>query len=124
MSGSTFLIKRVYDDPDISDGHRVLVDRLWPRGLTKEAAALDEWCKGVAPSNDLRKWVHEDPGPADDARWAEFERMYAEELDGAEDAWRPLLERAGEGPVTLLYAARDTERNHALVLKAYLESRP
>jgi len=119
MSGSTFLIKRVYDDPDTSDGHRVLVDRLWPRGLTKEAAALDEWCKGVAPSNDLRKWVHEDMD-----RWAEFERMYAEELDGAEDAWRPLLERAGEGPVTLLYAARDTERNHALVLKAYLESRP
>ena len=124
MKARMFNTKRVYDDPDTSDGHRVLVDRLWPRGLTKDAAALDEWCKGVAPSDDLRKWVHEDPGPADDGRWAAFEQRYAEELDGAEDAWRPLMERAGEGPVTLLYAAKDTERNHALVLKAYLESRP
>lgn len=116
--------KRIYDDPEPGDGYRVLVDRLWPRGLTKEAAALDEWRKGVAPSNELRKWVHADPGPGDDVRWAEFDRRYAAELDAAEEAWQPLLERAREGRVTLLYAAKDAGRNHALVLKAYLESKP
>jgi uncharacterized protein YeaO (DUF488 family) len=111
-------VRRVYDEPEPGDGYRVLVDRLWPRGLRKEAARLDEWNKGVAPSNGLRKWVHGDMG--DPARWREFERRYAAELDGAEGAWRPLLERAGTGPVTLLYAAKDEERNHALVLRSYL----
>jgi len=115
-------VKRVYDEPEPADGHRVLVDRLWPRGVKKEDARLDEWNKDAAPSNGLREWIHESPGATDD-RWAEFERRYAEELDGAEDAWRPLLERARAGPVTLLYAAKDPDRNHALVLRGYLEAR-
>ena len=108
-------VKRVYEDPEPEDGHRVLVDRLWPRGLTKEAAAIDEWNKDAAPSHDLRRWIH-----ADLSGWAEFRKRYARELDGVMAAWAPLIERARAGRVTLLYAAKNTEQNHANELLAYL----
>ncbi|WP_243312936.1 DUF488 domain-containing protein [Fundidesulfovibrio agrisoli] len=111
-------IKRVYDEPSPEDGKRYLVDRLWPRGIAKEALRLDGWLKDLAPSNALRTWLHQDP-----ARWGEFAPRYERELaapDAAALAARIAAE-AREGAVTLLYAARDRERNHALVLKEYLE---
>lgn len=111
----TVRLKRVYDPPAAGDGYRVLVDRLWPRGLTKEAAAVDLWLKEVAPSTDLRRWFHADP-----ARWPEFVTRYKEELaeSPALSELRTIVrERAGHrGAVTLLYAARDEARNHAAVL--------
>lgn len=111
-------LKRVYDDPEPDDGYRVLVDRLWPRGMTKEAAGLDEWNKAVAPSSDLRRWIHEDL-----SRWPEFRKLYAEELSEAPEAVQRLLERVRAGRVTLLYAAKNTEQNHAIELRRYLEKR-
>ena len=118
MPDSGFSTKRVYEDRAPGDGYRVLVDRLWPRGLTKEAAELDEWNKVVAPSDGLRRWVHEDL-----SRWAEFSRLYVEELRDSAEAVDALVERAGSGRVTLVYAARDTEQNHANVLRLFLESK-
>lgn len=109
-------VKRVYDDPAPGDGHRVLVDRLWPRGMTKADARLDEWLKDVAPSHDLRRWIHQDM-----TRWSEFERRYVAELVGAEAVWRPLVDRVGM--VTLLVAAKDPDQNHAAVLRAFLVAR-
>ena len=111
-------IKRVYDEPSPGDGKRYLVDRLWPRGLRKEELLLDGWLKGLAPSNALRAWLHQDP-----SRWEEFAPRYVQELaapDAADLAARIATE-AREGTVTLLYAARDRERNHALVLKDHLQ---
>lgn len=113
--------KRIYEDASPGDGHRVLIDRLWPRGVSKERAALDEWNKDVAPSDDLRRWVHAPSGPSDDAWWEEFRQRYTRELDGRKASWIQLVGRARQGRVTLLYAARDVNRNHALVLVAYLE---
>ncbi|MFP5238641.1 MAG: DUF488 domain-containing protein [Acidobacteriota bacterium] len=112
------MIKRVYDEPSPEDGKRYLVDRLWPRGVAKEALRLDGWLKALAPSNALRAWLHQDP-----ARWADFAPRYAAELAAPEAAAlaAEVAKEALEGPVTLLYAARDRERNHALVLKEYLE---
>lgn len=110
-------IKRVYEPPERSDGVRVLVDRLWPRGLRKEDAKLDEWCKEIAPSNELRRWFGHDP-----ARWAEFQKRYTKELAATEDLCDALRKAAKTKTVTLLYAAQDTEHNNAVVLKAYLES--
>jgi uncharacterized protein YeaO (DUF488 family) len=109
------IVKRVYDAPAKSDGYRVLVDRLWPRGLSKERAALDEWIKELGPSTELRKWFGHDP-----ARWEEFRRRYADELAGSEDLWRPLLERAGSERVCLLFGASDPEHNQAVALKEFL----
>ncbi len=112
-------IKRVYEDAAESDGARVLVDRLWPRGVSKEDAALDEWCKDVAPSDELRKWFGHD---AD--KWSQFRKRFHAELDNNEDAWKPLLELIRKHEkTTLLFAARDTEHNNAVVLKAYLEKK-
>jgi len=111
-------IKRIYDPPADDDGLRVLVDRLWPRGIKKEAAALNEWRKDVTPSDALRRWIHEDP-----QRWEEFVRRYQAELDQHPDAWRDLIEKSRERPITLLYAARDETRNHAVVLRSYLADR-
>lgn len=113
--------RRVYDGPEAGDGARVLVDRLWPRGLRREAAALDAWEKGVAPSTELRRWFGHDP-----SRFEEFSARYRAELDASEAAaelserCRALLAR---GPVTLLYAARDERCNHALVLAGWLRER-
>ncbi len=107
-------IKRVYDEPEAGDGARILVDRLWPRGLTKEKAALADWMKEVAPSAGLRKWFGHKP-----ERWEEFTKRYREELRGnpAVDALR---RRAASGTVTLLYGAHDRDHNQAVVLAGFL----
>jgi len=107
-------LKRAYEPADKADGRRVLVDRLWPRGLEKHKAAIDEWLKEVAPTAALRKWFGHDP-----ARWAEFQRRYLEELadNPATEQLRVLMR---QGPVTLVYSAHDTEHNQALVLRDYL----
>lgn len=109
-------IKRVYDPPDTGDGTRVLVDRLWPRGLTKEAAAVSVWLKEVAPTTELRKWFHHEP-----ANWQEFEHRYRAELRSNEAALEPLRELVKRGPVTLLYGAHDTVHNQAVILADYLQ---
>ena len=108
-------IKRVYDPPDEADGTRVLVDRLWPRGLRKENATLTLWLKEIAPSPELRKWFGHDP-----ARWTEFSRRYRAELERNDEAVARLADLSKRGPLTLLYAAHDTLHNHAPVLAAYL----
>lgn len=112
--------RRVYDKPSAADGYRVLVDRLWPRGLTKDAANLDEWLKDIAPSPELRKWFGHDA-----ERWEEFEKRYRIELAAA--ALKPHLERLSElarnGTVTLLYAAREDHHNSASVLRNVIEAR-
>ena len=113
----SLFVKRVYAAAAPADGYRVLVDRLWPRGLKKEAVALDLWVKELAPSPELRQWFGHEP-----ARWEGFRHRYASELDAVAEHWRPLLARALHHPVTLLYAARDEEHNNAVALKAYLEA--
>jgi uncharacterized protein YeaO (DUF488 family) len=109
-------LKRVYEKPARGDGLRVLVERLWPRGLSKERAAVDLWLKDVAPSPELRKWFGHDP-----ARWVEFQKRYAQELRENKEAVEVLKEKARKGTVTLVYAARDEEHNGALALKRFLE---
>ncbi len=109
-------IKRVYDAPSTTDGHRVLVDRLWPRGLAKKDAAIDVWAKKLAPSGELRKWfAHKDE------RFEEFSRRYDRELDSATAEVEQLLSSVGDGTLTLLYAAKNTTCNHAVVLKSRLQ---
>lgn len=109
-------IKRVYEDDSPSDGVRFLVERLWPRGMKKEALKMEGWLRDVAPSPELRKWYGHDV-----AKWLEFQRRYRRQLDAHPGAWRPLLAAARRGPLTLLYSARDPEHNSAAILKAYLE---
>jgi uncharacterized protein YeaO (DUF488 family) len=109
-------VKRIYDDASPDDGLRVLVDRLWPRGMTKQHAALDGWLREVAPSPALRRWFNHEP-----ARWEAFRHRYAAELDGLAEHWRPLAARSLHRRLTLLHAARDEERNHAVALKIYLD---
>jgi len=111
-------VKRVYEPPAAEDGRRFLVERLWPRGLRRDALLLDGWLREVAPSDGLRRWFGHDP-----AKWDEFRRRYAAELDERPESWRPLLEATRQGPITLLFSARDTEHNNAVALKAYLESK-
>ena len=108
-------IKRVYEKPGHEDGIRILVDRLWPRGLTKEMAAVDLWLKNIAPSTELRKWFDHDPN-----KWNEFMRRYCQELKDNNEQILLLKEQAKLGTVTLLYGAKDEEHNEALVLKNYL----
>ena len=108
-------LKRAYEAPAKSDGKRILVDRLWPRGLTREKAAIDLWLKEVAPSNELRKWFGHDP-----EKWPEFERRYRAELKGS-PALTKLRELLRQGDITLVYAARDRLHNEALVLKQILD---
>ena len=110
-------LKRVYSAPGRQDGFRVLVDRLWPRGVSKEKAEISLWLKEAAPSDDLRKWVHADP-----ARWQEFRQRYFAELKQNPAVLRPILEHARKGNVTLLFASRNEEQNNAVVLKEYLEA--
>lgn len=108
-------IKRVYDTPSTSDGLRVLVDRLWPRGLKKEDARIDVWAKQLAPSSELRKWfAHKDE------RFAEFARCYRTELSRASTEIDKLLSSTGDGKMTLLYAARNATSNHAIVLREWI----
>ena len=109
-------IKRVYETAAASDGRRFLVERLWPRGVKKEALSLTGWHREVAPSHELRKWFNHDP-----AKWKEFQRRYRAELDTKPETWQPLLEAAKAGNLTLLFSAHDTEHNNAIVLKDYLE---
>ena len=109
-------LKRAYEEPSKNDGLRVLVERLWPRGLTKERAAVDLWLKDVAPSPELREWFGHDP-----ARWEQFQERYRRELREKKDAVRLLKQKAKEGTVTLVYAARDEDHNGALVLKRLLQ---
>ena len=110
--------KRIYEVPDVNDGIRILVDRLWPRGIKKESAAINAWEKGIAPSAELRKWFNHDP-----EKYPEFRRKYMEELDASEDAERFLgfvNEHLRSTNITLLYSAKDEEHNNALVLKDWL----
>jgi len=108
-------LKRAYDPAARSDGQRILVERLWPRAMTKEALAADSWAKEVAPSTELRKWFDHRA-----ERWQEFRRRYRAELERNPSAWEPILRAARRGTVTLLYSARDTDHNGALVLQAFL----
>lgn len=117
---TTLALKRVYEPPAAGDGTRVLVDRLWPRGIAREKARIDLWLRDIAPSDALRKRFH---GKPED--WDGFRAAYAVELEdaAAQAAAAELLERLRDGPVTLLYAARDEHRNNAVALKAWLEQR-
>jgi uncharacterized protein YeaO (DUF488 family) len=109
-------LKRVYEKPSQEDGLRVLVDRLWPRGFSRERAAVGLWQKDIAPSPELRKWFGHEP-----ARWAQFRDRYRRELREKKDALQVLKQQAREGTVTLVYAARDEEHNAAAVLKRLLQ---
>lgn len=114
-------LKRVYDrargPASGKEGSRYLVERLWPRGMKKEALKLDAWLKDVAPSDELRRWFAHDP-----AKWAEFRRRYFAELDARRAAWAPLVKAARRGRLTLLFSARDVAHNNAVALKDYIES--
>ena len=111
-------LKRAYEPASRSDGYRVLVERLWPRGIRKQALPLDGWEKEIAPSHELRKWFAHDP-----AKWSEFKQRYRHELKDRSiaDHFRGLAARAADGTVTLVYSSHDTEHNNAVVLKEELE---
>lgn len=109
-------LKRAYEPAESADGLRVLVDRLWPRGLHKDEARIDLWLKEIAPSNELRQWFGHDP-----VRWKEFQRKYRAELRDHADHLRKIEDALHEGPVTLLFAAHDEEHNNAVALKGVLE---
>lgn len=110
-------IKRVYEKPEQSDGFRILVDRLWPRGISKRRARLDDWQPSLAPSAELRKWFGHDPD-----RWNEFRQRYRAELTQKRALIHSVRDRSLDGRVTLLYAAKDPTHNHALVLKQFIEA--
>jgi uncharacterized protein YeaO (DUF488 family) len=109
-------VKRVYESPSTEDGVRVLVDRIWPRGLSKHEAAVDLWLKDIAPSIMLRRWFNHDR-----TRWTEFTRRYSEELDAKKASVAALVGAARQGRITLLFGARDVKRNNATALRAYLD---
>jgi len=111
----TIEFKRVYEDPTPEDGYRVLVDRLWPRGVSRDGAELDEWMKDVAPSDELRKALHDG-----ELEWGDFRRRYLSELKEHRRSLRDLAKRAREAKVTLLFGSRDEEHNNAVVLGQYL----
>ncbi|PWG66037.1 DUF488 domain-containing protein [Bifidobacterium callitrichidarum] len=116
MVGVGIVVKRIYDEPESGDGYRILVDRLWPRGVSKERAALDLWMKGIAPSPELRKWFGHEP-----TRFNEFAEQYRAELDANDEAVTALHDlAAAHATVTLLYAAKDPLVNHAVVLRDYM----
>lgn len=108
-------LKRAYDPVSRDDGVRFLVERLWPRGLTKEKLRLDAWLKDVAPTTELRKWFSHDPD-----KWPRFRARYFRELDAAPEAWRPILSAARRGTVTLIYSSHDEQQNNAVALREYL----
>ena len=109
-------LKRAYEKPSRQDGLRILVERLWPRGVKKSALAVDLWLKDLAPSTELRKWFNHDP-----EKWSEFQKRYRSELKQKGDLLALLKQRTSEGTVTFVYAASDETHNSALVLKKYLE---
>ncbi len=116
MKQSRIDIARAYDEPGPDGRIRFLVDRMWPRGVSKASLGIEAWLRDVAPSTELRRWFGHDP-----ARWEAFQARYRAELDANPASWQPLFEAAERGPVTLLFGARDREHNQAVVLRAYLE---
>ncbi len=110
-------VKRIYEKPEKADGFRILVDRLWPRGLTKEKAQVEEWMKDIAPSDELRKWFSHDP-----KKWETFKTRYYKELENKKGLLDLLLQRSKGRPITLLYSAKDEKLNNGLALKDYLEA--
>jgi uncharacterized protein YeaO (DUF488 family) len=111
-------VKRAYEPPAETDGRRILVDRLWPRGLTKQSAAIDFWAKAVAPSNDLRRWYQHDP-----AKWAEFRKRYFQELEANPAGVRELLSQVEKGAATLVFSSKEERLNNAVALREYLLAR-
>jgi len=111
-------IKRVYDQSSQDDGKRILIDRLWPRGLKKEDAQIDEWLKEIAPSNELRKWFNHDPN-----KWSEFKKKFFTELLGKRDMVEGIINTARKGTVTLLFGSKEERFNNAVALKEYIDSR-
>jgi uncharacterized protein YeaO (DUF488 family) len=112
-------LKRAYDPPAPGDGRRVLVDRIWPRGIARNDLRIDAWLKELAPSAGLRKWFGHDP-----KKWEQFKERYARELEQCPDALAQLLQMAKAGRLTLVFGARDTEHNNAVALRDYLQRRP
>jgi uncharacterized protein YeaO (DUF488 family) len=112
-------IKRVYDRPGPEDGRRILVDRLWPRGLRKEEARIDYWARDISPSSELRKWYGHDP-----AKWEEFKARYFAELDRTAEGVDRLRDELAGGPATFVYSSKETVINNAEALRLYLENRP
>jgi uncharacterized protein YeaO (DUF488 family) len=110
-------LKRVYEPVAPDDGRRFLVDRIWPRGVRKEALGIDAWVKEAGPSTELRKWFGHDP-----SRWTEFRQRYYRDLEAHPEVLEPLVDAARKGDVTLLYSARDTQHNQAVVIKDFLQS--
>jgi len=113
----TIRIKRVYEEPEAADGRRILVDRLWARGLSKEKAKVDVWVKKIAPSTELRRWYGHDPN-----KWTEFKSRYAAELEANPGQVVEILEEVREGVVTFLYSSKEEQLNNAVALKEYIES--
>lgn len=111
-------IKRVYEDYSDEDGYRILVDRLWPRGVKKEDLKYDLWSKEIAPSNELRKWFNHDS-----KKWDEFKKKYFKELDEKRDLLESIINGAGSKVITLIYSAKNTEENQAVVIKNYIENK-
>ncbi|MGA2158473.1 MAG: DUF488 domain-containing protein [Dehalococcoidia bacterium] len=109
-------VKRVYEQPEEQDGTRILVDRLWPRGLSKEKAKIDLWAKDLAPSNELRKWYGHEP-----AKWDEFKKRYFTQLDGQVDEVKKLAHTIGKNQVTFLFSSKEEKINNARALKIYME---
>ena len=118
ITAANVRLKRAYEPPARDDGARILIDRLWPRGMTKKAAAIDEWFKDIAPSTALRQWFGHDP-----ARWQEFRRRYAAEVRQNPEHLEKLRARARQGPITLVFSARDEVHNDAVVLRQLLLGR-
>ncbi len=114
----TIRVKRIYDLAEVSDGRRYLVDRLWPRGISREDASIDAWLKELGPSHELRQWFGHEA-----AQWLAFKRRYFTELDGKREAWEPLLDEARRQPITLLFSARDARHNQAIALREFLQGR-
>jgi uncharacterized protein YeaO (DUF488 family) len=112
-------LKRAYDSVSPTDGRRFLVERLWPRGVSKARLQIDAWLKEIAPSTELRKWFGHDKG-----KWSEFRRRYFRELDSRPEAWQPVVLAAQQGRVTLVYSSHDTEHNNAVALQQYLRAKP
>lgn len=112
-------LKRAYDPPDPDDGYRILVDRLWPRGVAKASARIDLWLQEIAPSAALRKWFDHDP-----SRWPDFRTRYFQELDKNHETLEKLVDPLHRGPVTLVYGAKDQEHNNAVALQEYLSTHP
>ncbi len=111
-------IKRAYASPGPNDGYRVLVDRLWPRAVSKSDVCIDEWWKECAPSTALRKWFSHDPN-----KWRRFKQRYTDELEANRAEVERSVDRAGHGPITLVYGAKDEQQNHAIVFKEFIETR-